>query len=193
MARLTIPSTGKCSSDASEICAFLKPYGIWYECWDTGKPRVAPEADASEILAAYQPEIDALKAKGGYVTADLINVSPDTEGLDAMLAKFSKEHTHSEDEVRFCVRGNGVFHINPETSPVFAIEMEAGDLINVPAGTRHWFNLCENRSIRVIRMFLDPTGWTPHYLEDRVDQNYEVLCFSQTKPEQETLKSVVKP
>jgi 1,2-dihydroxy-3-keto-5-methylthiopentene dioxygenase len=194
MARLEVPATGQAFTDAAEICRFLEPFGIWYERWDTGPARVEPDASAEEILKAYSPEIEALKKKGGYVTADLINVNPETPGLEDMLAKFRKEHTHSEDEVRFCVKGKGMFHINPETAPVFSIEMEAGDLINVPAGTRHWFNLCQDKSIRVIRMFLDMTGWTPHYLEDRDDEKYKALCFSQARPESAARQeSVVKP
>ena len=83
-----------------------------------------------------------------------------------MLAKFSQEHTHSEDEVRFTVQGSGVFHIHPPEGPVFGVQVESGDLINVPAGTRHWFDLCEDRTIRCIRLFLDPAGWAPHYVDD---------------------------
>lgn len=194
MARLSISEQGESFTDAEQIRDYLKPFGIWYECWDTGAARVSDDAASAEILEAYRPEIDALKKKGGYVTADLIDLNPNTVGLDAMLAKFSSEHTHSEDEVRFCVRGKGIFHINPESSPVFSIEMEAGDLINVPAGTRHWFNLCQEKSIRVIRLFLDSTGWTPHYLEDRVDQKYDPLCFSEVKQAGDSRqKSVVNP
>ena len=55
-------------------------------------------------------------------------MSQDTPGLDAMLAKFSREHWHDEDEVRFILAGHGVFHIHPVTAePVVAIEVEAGD------------------------------------------------------------------
>src|SRR5262245_3920316 len=89
-----------------------------------------------------------------------------------MLARFSKEHTHSEDEVRFTVRGSGVFHIHPKNGPVFAIQVESGDLINVPKGTQHWFDLCEDRQIRCIRLFQDQHGWTAHYVDNGVDEDY---------------------
>ena len=128
-------------------------------------------------MECYKDEIARLNERGGYVTADVINVSPATPGLDAMLQKFSPEHTHSEDEVRFVVHGRGVFHINPVEGPVFAIEMESGDLINVPAGTRHWFNLCDEKTIVTIRLFQDTTGWTPHYLEKSKHLNYQPLCL----------------
>ena len=103
-------------------------------------------------------EIDALKARGGYVTADVIDVKPDTPNLDMMLAKFSREHWHDEDEVRFIIEGRGLFHVHPEQGDVFAIEVEAGDLIRVPRGTHHWFDLCADRRIRAIRLFQDTLG-----------------------------------
>ena len=94
-----------------------------------------------------------------------------------MLEKFNKEHTHTEDEVRFILQGSGVFHINPGDRPVFGIEVHAGDLISVPLGTRHWFDLCGDRRIRAIRLFQDTSGWTPHYLADGVHAGYEPLCL----------------
>jgi 1,2-dihydroxy-3-keto-5-methylthiopentene dioxygenase len=94
-----------------------------------------------------------------------------------MLAKFSKEHTHTEDEVRFILQGRGVFHINPGDRPVFGIEVWAGDLISVPLGTRHWFDLCGDRRIRAIRLFQDTSGWTPHYISEGVHGGYEPLCL----------------
>jgi len=115
------------------------------------------------------------------VTADVIDVRPETPNLDAMLAKFSKEHTHSEDEVRFILQGRGVFHIHAPaadgTDTVFAIEVGAGDLISVPVDTCHWFDLCDDRRIRAIRLFQDMSGWTPHYVEGGVHAAYAPLCL----------------
>jgi 1,2-dihydroxy-3-keto-5-methylthiopentene dioxygenase len=176
MARISIPDEGRRLQDAQQIREFLEPFGIWYEQWDVAG-RVGAEATNEQILAAYAPEIDRLKTQGGYRTADVIDVSPETPGLDTMLEKFRKEHTHTEDEVRFTVKGGGVFHIHPDQGPVFAIQVESGDLINVPAGTRHWFDLCDDRQIRCIRLFLDPAGWAPHYLEEGVHDRYTPVCW----------------
>ena len=60
---------------------------------------------------------------------------------------------------------------------MFAIEVEAGDLIRVPRGTHHWFDLCADRRIRAIRLFQDPSGWTPHYTQSGVDQGFQPVCF----------------
>lgn len=176
MAKVIVPDENRTLTEVDEIRSFLEPFGIWYENWPVDE-RLSPEATNEEILEEFAPEIEQLKQRGGFVTADVINVNNDTPNLDAMLAKFDKEHTHSEDEVRFTVAGRGLFHINPDNGPVFAVEVESGDLINVPCGTQHWFNLCEDRAIRCIRLFEDPSGWTPEYMDDGVHTKYQPLCF----------------
>ena len=111
------------------------------------------------------------------MTADVINVNPATPGLAEMLAKFSREHTHDDDEVRFIIHGRGVFHIRPLHDAVVAVEVEAGDLLRVPKNTRHWFDLCADRTIRAIRLFADPAGWVPRYTDSGMADNYQPLCF----------------
>jgi 1,2-dihydroxy-3-keto-5-methylthiopentene dioxygenase len=176
MAVVKIPSEDRVLREAAEVGEFLSRYGIDYEQWVPGEP-VAADAPAEAVLAAYAREVDALKTRGGYVTADVIDVKPDTPNLDVMLAKFNREHWHDEDEVRFIVEGRGLFHVHPTAGPVFAIEVEAGDLIRVPRGTHHWFDLCADRRIRAIRLFQDSSGWTPHYTNSGVDQGFQPVCF----------------
>ena len=176
MAIVTVPMEARRLDDPKEIKTFLADKGIHYEQWPL-EDRVNPDAPAETILQAYAAEIDELKRRGGFVTADVIDVRPETQGLDAMLQKFSKEHTHTEDEVRFILQGRGVFHIHPQSGPVFGIEVWAGDMISVPMGTKHWFDLCTDRRIRAIRLFQDMTGWTPHYMDSGVHGQYQPLCF----------------
>lgn len=176
MAIVTIPDQNRTLKDTKEISEYLASIGIDYEIWEPSHP-VSRNATADEILAAYHGEIEALKAKGGYVTADVIDINPQTQGLEVMLAKFNREHWHDEDEVRFIIHGRGLFHIRPRAGAVTAIEVEAGDLIRVPRGTWHWFNLCSDREIRAIRLFQDPGGWAPNYTETGVDANYQPVCL----------------
>ena len=180
MALVTILNEDKTLRTHEEITAGLASHGIDYEHWLSAHP-VADDAPAEEILRAYAREIEELKVRGGYVTADVMDVTPETPGLEAMLAKFNREHWHDEDEVRFIIAGHGLFHIHSTTGAVLAIEVEAGDLIRVPRGTRHWFNLCTDRRIRAIRLFQDTTGWTPHYTESRVDESFLPVCFGLTQ------------
>lgn len=177
MAVLTILNEHKRLTNADEITASLARHGIDYERWTPSHP-VSEEAPPNEILDAYSREIEDLKTRGGYLTADVIDVNPTTPGLDALLAKFNREHWHDEDEVRFIIAGHGLFYIHTETEGVLGIEVEAGDLIRIPHGTLHWFDLCADRRIRAIRLFQDAAGWTPHYTESRVDEDFFQACFS---------------
>jgi 1,2-dihydroxy-3-keto-5-methylthiopentene dioxygenase len=176
MAIVTIPELGRRFDNPDEIRTVLGAHGVDYE---RAEPDVAVSAGASaeEVLEAYRDRVEALKADGGYVTADVIDVFPSTPGLDAMLNRFNTEHWHSEDEVRFIVEGRGVFHIHPAGQPVMAVEVGPGDLIRVPAGIHHWFDLCNDRRIRAIRLFKDPSGWSPNYTQSGVDQGFQPLCF----------------
>ena len=176
MALIRIPERQQTLSDPAEMSRFLGAYGITYEQWRSAR-NVPDGATAADVLEVYADKIDQLKVRGGYTAADVVDVTAATPGLDVMLAKFSREHTHDEDEVRFIVAGRGVFHVRPSEGPVFAIEVEAGDLISVPRGTLHWFDLCADKRIRAIRLFQDPSGWTPHYTDSGIDANFQPLCF----------------
>jgi 1,2-dihydroxy-3-keto-5-methylthiopentene dioxygenase len=176
MATLWIHGEKRAVSGTAEVKGFLAEAGIDFERWEPSRT-VQAGASAKEVLEAYAPEIDRLKASGGYVTADVIDVNSLTPGLEAMLAKFKREHWHDEDEVRFILEGRGVFEVHPRQGAVFGIEVGKGDLIRVPRGTWHWFDLCQERRIRAIRLFQDPAGWTPHYTESGEDLRFEPVCF----------------
>lgn len=172
MAVVTIPDRNQTLTDAEEIKNYLASIGIDYKRWENVK-NVSPDASEVEILEAYSVEIEKMKANGGYQTADVIDIKADTPNLEPMLEKFRPEHFHDEDEVRFIVKGCGIFHIAPENGgDITAVKMTAGDMIRVPRGTRHWFDLDETRTVRAIRLFQDVTGWTPHYTESGLEKNY---------------------
>ena len=176
MAIVTIPDEGRTLRNEGEIRDHLESIGIGYERWEPNHP-LAEDAPTEEILNAYSREIERLKLQGGYVTADVIDVSSKTPGLDQMLAKFNREHWHDEDEVRFIIRGRGIFHIHPADGPVTAIEVVPGDLLRVPQGTLHWFDLCTERTIRAIRLFQDQSGWTPRYTDSGADALRRPVCL----------------
>lgn len=171
MAVVTIPDKNLVLTDESEIKAYLASINIDYERWKNIK-NVSADASEKEILDAYAEEIEKLKQSGGYVTADLINIVPETPNLETMLDRFRPEHWHDEDEVRFIVKGCGIFHIAPENGDVTAVKMISGDLIRVPKGTKHWFDLDETKTVRAIRLFQDTSGWTPHYTESEREKDY---------------------
>lgn len=167
MSRLRIfhhdhPETPRTSTeDGAEIARLLGEVGVRFERWQAAQP-IAAGATQEAVIAAYQAEIDRLEAEGGYSTVDVVSMTPDHPQREAFRAKFLSEHTHTEDEVRFFVDGEGLFtlHVGEQ---VFEVLCQKEDLISVPAQTPHWFDMGPAPSFVAIRLFIDPAGWVANF------------------------------
>lgn len=153
-------------TDRDAIAAALAPTGVVLERWEAGAVLAADPQDA-DILAAYADDIDRLRARGGYRSVDVARLTPDHPAAGEMRAKFLAEHIHDDDEVRFFVEGAGLFYIRAG-GMVHALECTAGDLIVLPAGTRHWFDTGERPRFTAIRLFTTPDGWVARFTGDPI-------------------------
>ena len=113
--------------------------------------------------AVFQPVLDDLKGRRGYITQDEVQLSPQTKNLDVVMKKFDDEHLHDDDEVRFVLSGAGVFDIRTTDDRWLRVVVEPGDLLVVPAGRHHRFELTSSSNIHCVRLFKDPAGWVPRY------------------------------
>jgi 1,2-dihydroxy-3-keto-5-methylthiopentene dioxygenase len=157
----------------TDIQRELSPLKIQLHQWPLGDdPRLQEllaqdqlqPPDQAELLGHLDHYFEQLRPQG-YQTCDLIVIHPDIPGLDAMLAKFDRCHTHADDEVRYIVAGSGIFgFVRPDGSQV-ELTVTAAEYINVPAGTEHWFYLTEQRRVKAVRYFIDTTGWVPQYTD----------------------------
>ena len=172
MPKIVFRDTGETIEGVEAVKEFLDKYGITYERW--GVERLSPELrenyeltpeQQQEIINAYKEELEKLKKEKGYITEDIVVLSEKTPNLDDLMAKFKREHHHVDDEVRFVVDGSGIFPVKIE-GKVVEIHVGPGDLIVVPAGARHWFELDEQRKIKCIRVFKTPAGWEAIYNEN---------------------------
>jgi 1,2-dihydroxy-3-keto-5-methylthiopentene dioxygenase len=167
MSRLTIhgedqPGEALSSTTALEaIAAGLAEIGVTFERWRADAV-LAADADDAAVLAAYAADIERLNAVGGYRSVDVIRMQPDNPAAPELRAKFLAEHTHADDEVRFFVEGAAQFYLH-KAGKVFIVECEAGDLMSVPAGTPHWFDMGPRPRFTAIRMFVSPDGWVANY------------------------------
>ena len=172
MAVLSIPDEQRVISSTDEIRMYLIQQGIFFDQWSCSVV-FDDRASQEEILEAYERDLKPFMERGGYLTADVISINSLTENYNAIRAKFLAEHTHSEDEIRFFVDGQGFFWFNLEGAPVFNVLCQKGDLISVPAGTKHWFDAGANDPfVKAIRIFIDQSGWIPEYTGSGIDQKY---------------------
>ena len=143
------------TTDGEEVASALKEIGVRFERWP---------------LQAYEPRVEALRAEG-YTTIDTVSVTPEHPDRAAMRAKFLSEHRHAEDEVRFFLGGAGLFTLR-EAGRVFAVLCEGGDMISVPAGMRHWFDMGAAPSFTAMRFFRTPEGWVGDFTGDPIAERF---------------------
>ncbi len=175
--RCLITQSGKEKSRLSPadlmICDLGGAAGIQLERWQADR-ELADDADNDTNIAAYQAEIDRLVAERGYQTCDVVSMNPDHPEKDAFRHKFLDEHTHSEDEVRFFVRGSGLIIIHANDK-VYSVLCEKDDLISVPANTKHWFDMRPNPNFTAIRLFNNPQGWVANFTGDGIAGCFPLL------------------
>ncbi|WP_242149526.1 1,2-dihydroxy-3-keto-5-methylthiopentene dioxygenase [Sphingomonas sp. BAUL-RG-20F-R05-02] len=153
------------STDGSQIATELAAIGVRFERWPTR------EIGDTAILDAYAPEIARLQSEGGYQSVDTVAMAPDHPERAALRGKFLSEHTHGEDEVRFFVDGEGLFTLHAQ-GKVFNMLCTQGDLISVPAGMPHWFDMGGHPRFTAIRLFRNPDGWIARFTGDAIADRF---------------------
>lgn len=173
MAQIRFHDSNERLTTRDEVTSYLQSQEVIYEYWDISKLPAhlhenyhLTEEQKAEVIQTFRSEIDAISARRGYVTEDVISLSPETPNLDQLLQNFLAEHHHSDDEVRFIVSGHGIFAIEGLDGRFFDVELEAGDLISVPEGYRHYFTLMEDHRVVAVRIFKSKEGWVPIYQKE---------------------------
>ncbi|EJL02846.1 MULTISPECIES: acireductone dioxygenase [Pseudomonas] len=156
-----------------DIAATLAEQGIHFDRWDA-TTKIQPGASQEDIIAAYQVRIDALMTERGYATVEVISVDRNHSQAAEQGASFLEEYSHSQDEVRFFVAGRGLFTLHLDDY-VYAVLCEKHDLITVPAGTRHWFDMGEHPHFIAIRLCNDPQGWGTKVTGDDIASRFPRL------------------
>lgn len=152
-------------TDPGTIREKLSTHGVHFDRWATRDlPACATQED---ILEAYADEVETLKQDWGLQAADVVSLTADNPQKEAFRQKFLDEHTHSEDEIRFFVRGQGLFYLH-FGDQVYALMCEENDLISVPDGTRHWFDMGPEPEFTCIRLFSNPEGWVAKFTGDDI-------------------------
>jgi len=154
------------STDPEAIREQLNARGVRFERWEANR-ELGANPDAETVINAYQHAIERLVAEKGYQSWDVISMRADNPQKEALRTKFLAEHTHGEDEVRFFVEGAGLFCLHLE-GRVYQILCEKNDLISVPAGTPHWFDMGSNPHFTAIRIFDNPEGWIANFTGDPI-------------------------
>jgi 1,2-dihydroxy-3-keto-5-methylthiopentene dioxygenase len=164
------PEAGTVYTDHAEMAARLAEVGVTLERWKADRQLPAGASD-DEVMTAYRDSVERLIRARGFRSVDVVSMHPDHPKRAELRQKFLDEHVHSDFEVRFFVEGRGVFYIHA-AGKVYAVLCAQGDLISVPADTRHWFDMGERPSFRCIRLFTTPDGWVASFTGDPIARRF---------------------
>ncbi|WP_054814989.1 1,2-dihydroxy-3-keto-5-methylthiopentene dioxygenase [Nocardia arizonensis] len=173
------------TTDDAVITAELARHGIAFDRW----PVVAEAAalPSEELLARYADQVALLNESGRYKHIDIARIHPDDADpqwparAKGAREKFLDEHRHAEDEVRYFAAGRGCFYLRLGAE-VLAVVCEGGDLLSVPAGTPHWFDMGERPDFIAIRFFEEEDGWVGDFTGDAISGGFPSLDDLLTAP-----------
>ncbi|MGV9837939.1 1,2-dihydroxy-3-keto-5-methylthiopentene dioxygenase [Nocardia niigatensis] len=167
------------TDDDAVIAAELGKRGITFERWPLLEGFSAATT-TEQLLAEYRSRIDELNADGRYKFIDVARIHPDDSDPEwsakavAARTKFLDEHRHAEDEVRFFAAGTGCFYLHLGDE-VLATVCTAGDLVSVPAGTLHWFDMGTRPEFVAVRFFEEEDGWIGDFTGDKISSGFPTL------------------
>ncbi len=169
MAILTLES-GSTLTELEKISSLLADLKVQINHWPFDQARLdlleresLDLEQKEELLKSVDHYFEQLKKDANYQSRDLIVLYSSLEGLPSLLAKFANAHNHADDEVRYILDGEGVFgFVLPDSSQV-ELTVQAGEYINVPKYTEHWFHLTKSKRVKAVRYFTNSEGWAPIY------------------------------
>lgn len=159
------------TEDLETIRRTMAEVDVRLERWSL-PPNLPAGAGEQEVLQAYGEEIKRIVADEGYVKVDVAQLHPNedpgwSDAAAQARRRFLSEHTHQDDEVRLFVDGAGAFYLRL-AGRVHAVLCTAGDLISVPNGTRHWFDMGTRPDFTAVRFFHDADGWVGDFTGDEI-------------------------
>ena len=160
-------------NNSAEISKELRTIGVQFKHWAVPQD-LDSSATQDEVIEACRDVLNPLMDKHGFKSMDVISLSADHPDKDTLRDKFLHEHTHDDFELRFFVDGSGLFNIHHENR-VYAVLCERGDLISVPAGTRHWFDMGPQPYFKAIRLFTADQGWVANFTGDDIADQFPRL------------------
>ncbi|WP_405161257.1 cupin [Nocardia sp. NBC_01499] len=166
------------TTDDAVIGTELAKHGITFGRWPVVDNAAAVASD--ELLAHYTDQVAELNESGRYKHIDIARIHPDDANPEwpqiakGAREKFLNEHRHAEDEVRYFAAGRGCFYLHLGHE-VLAVVCEGGDLLSVPAGTLHWFDMGGRPDFIAIRFFEEEDGWVGDFSGDRISEGFPTL------------------
>ena len=151
-----------------DIVSTLAEHAVRFARWQPAP--IEKGASDADMIAAYQPQIDAL----GYAAVEVLRAAGDPAQNAELRAQCLNERRYGEDAVRFFVAGQGLFNLHVGDY-VYAVRCEKNDLLVIPAGMPHWFDMGENPYFVTLHLFNTAKGSEPQLTGDDIAGDFPGL------------------
>lgn len=150
----TLDTPNKVLTHAEDIASILAEHGVRFERWQPGP--LEKGASEAQMIAASQTQIDAL----GYSAVEVFSVGSDQPHKDELRAMHQKMRRFSEDHARLFIAGQGLYTLQVGDY-LYAVRCEKNDLLVIPAGLSHGFDIGENPYCVTLCLSNSVRGLTP--------------------------------
>lgn len=164
----TPDTPNKVLTHADDIASTLAEHGVRFARWQPAP--IEKSASAAQMIAACQPQIDAL----GFAAVEAFSVTNDHPQKAELRAQFLDERRYSQDEGHFFIAGQGLFNLHVGDY-VYAVRCEKHDLLIIPAGLPHWFDMGENPHCVTLQLFNSMQGRVPDFTGDAIATGFPGL------------------
>jgi 1,2-dihydroxy-3-keto-5-methylthiopentene dioxygenase len=163
----------KVLTHVEDIASTLAEIGVRFAHWPTAVARPVDNS-VEVVLATYQAQITQLMNETGLAVVDVLSLMPGHPQQLELRAALLQERSHAGDYVHWCVAGRGLFalHIGAQ---VFEVLCEKGDLIALPAGTKHWLDIGEKADFVAVRLCGSGEAGITHATGDPISERFTRL------------------
>ena len=155
----TADTPNKVLTHFEDIQATLAEHGVRFERWQPGP--IEQGASAEQLIAACQAQVDTL----GYSAVEVFSLSNDHPRKDELRSQFLDERTCREAQAHLFIAGQGLFSLHIGDY-VYGVRCEKNDLLVIPAGLPHWFDMGEHPHFVALRLFNTHDGSAPELTGD---------------------------
>lgn len=128
-----------------DIASTLAEHGVRVSALEAASP-VRPGTDPREVVETLRVDVDRLKGEPAHDEVEVISVDGGEEAATPL-----QERRLATPHRLWIIAGQGLLSLHIGDY-VYAILCERHDLISVPAGVGHWFDLGEHPRLCALRM-----------------------------------------
>jgi 1,2-dihydroxy-3-keto-5-methylthiopentene dioxygenase len=163
---------GTIENDLDEIVRELALLGIQLRHYDPGTSLLFPNlidqdvVTSSEklyILELHNSVFEFILQENGSLWCDLLNVHPGSPNLQALIATYSRYHTHTTAEPIYILAGEMIYGFVRADGSQIQLLVHAQDYLYIPAGVEHWCSPSVSLHFKAVRYFATVEGWVPNY------------------------------